>query len=217
MKILIAAGLVVLAASAVLASTASAEWLVEGKPLGSGKSAALASATTVDQSLILHFTAGTVKILILCAAVSVNKGRIFAPNGVFVQSIDFSSCHTISPTPTNCQLTGEQSAQLTLIGTNPVLATAKSSTRISFNPQTGKLFVNIPFAEGKTCAVEGLIPAKGEVITSTPSGGTETVSQGLQGLGSEENNSLEIGSGNKGFLLGLTLIKLESGKTWSFK
>jgi hypothetical protein len=201
---------------AAIASTASAaEWKVEGAPIGAGKSVGLAPLPKIDLSLILHFTAGTVSLLILCGAIHLIKGRILPPNMDFVERLDFLNCHTVSPTPTNCQLTGGQTT-LTLIVTGAVLSLQKTSTRASFKPETGKIFTEILFKEGLACALEGAVPIKGELIAGTPTGGEERTEQGLVGLGSEENNSLEVGSGNKGFLLGKILLALATGQAWSF-
>jgi hypothetical protein len=215
-RVLLVLTLAALAAGAIGVSSASAEeWKVEGAPIAAGHSVGLASLPKIDLSLILHFKVGEVSILILCGGIHLINGRILPPNMDFVEAIDFLNCHTISPTPTNCQLTGGQTT-LTLIITGPLLSFQRSLTRALFRPESGKIFTEIPFQEGTSCAVEGAVPVKGELIGGTPTLNESRAEQGLVGLGSEENNNLEVGSGNKGFLLGKILLQLEGGLNWSF-
>jgi hypothetical protein len=191
-------------------------WVVNGRDLAPCESASLNSLPTVDSSPILDFRVAGVPFAILCGAVHLINGRISPPNIGSIEKIDFLNCHTISPTPTACQLTGGQTT-LTLIVTPALLYLQKSATRALIKPATGKLLAEIPFKEGTACALEGEQPAKGEVVLSTPTEGEERATQGLAALGSEENNSLELGSGIKAFLLGKLLVSLTSGQSWAFK
>jgi hypothetical protein len=193
----------------------AADWHVNGTLLAASSSAEIEfQLPKIDASIILDFSVGGTNDKVLCGSVSI-VGRIFGLSKVWMKIV-YAKCHTIPPTPTNCNLTGGQT-ELTSISTVPLLGEAKSSTRGSLKPETGKLFGELPFQEGQGCAVEGNVPVKGELVDGWPTGGEEREAQTIVGLGSEENNSLEAGSGNKGFLLGKVLLKLWASDLWSFR
>lgn len=205
-----------LALSAMGASSALAEhmWWVNGTLLPANASAAIPfQLPKIDLSLILHFSTSGAAFLILCNNVHLS-GKIYGLDKILLKLI-FLLCHTISPTPTKCELEGQQTGALPTIETVSLLGLARLA-RVSGGPSTGKLITEIPFASGTSCVLEGSIPVKGEATIGTPTGAEEREEQAAVGLGSEENNSLEIGSGNKGFLLGKILVKLNPGETWSF-
>jgi hypothetical protein len=215
-KTLLLAGFAVLALSAAMASAAFAteEWHVNGTGLGSGNSAALATLPKIDLSLILHISLGGPSILILCDVLHILVGRILWPN-TDLAILDFLGCHLISPSPTNCKLKGEVAEPLGILISAPVLSEQLPNLRVRFKPDTGKLFTEIPFEEGTSCVLEGLAPVKGSVTAGTPTIHEEREEQAIEGLGSTENNSLEVAN-NKAFLLGKILVALASGKKWSF-
>jgi hypothetical protein len=218
-KVFAVAAFAALAMSAVVAGSASAtqDWHVNGTLLAANSSVEIPfQLPKIDQSLILHFTVAGASILILCNSLNLT-GRIFGGNRLWLFLL-FLKCHTISPTPTNCLLKGQSLGELPTIETTGILGEQKTSTRTSGKPETGKTFAEIPFAEATACALEGKQPVKGEAIIGTPTGGEEREEQAAVGLGSEENNSLEVGSGNKAFLLGKVLVKLSTaGTLWSFR
>jgi hypothetical protein len=215
--ILIVAALAAFALSATAASSASAaSWHVNGTELAEGSSVEIPfQLPWIHLTIILHFTAGGTPFLILCGSVHL-FGRLWGHSRFWLRLL-YLRCHTISPTPTNCNLTGGQTGELTAIEIPSVLGEAKSSTRSSIKPETGKVLSEIPFKEGTACALEGQTPVKGEAIFGTPTGGEEKIEQASSGLGSQENNSLEVGSGNKAFFLWYWLYHLAGSATWSFR
>jgi hypothetical protein len=136
----------------------------------------------------------------------------------YADHIVFLDCNVSASSPTICKL----SPALTTIETGAVLALVtlgptSLSGRVTFKPETGKLFAEIPFAEETKCAFEGAVPVKGSVTIGAPTLRDSRAVQAGEGLGGVENNSLEIGAGNKALLHGgLVLLELASGANWSF-
>ena len=105
------------------------------------------------------------------------------------------------------------------IETEPLVGTVKTSTspqdRVTFAPKTGKLIAVVVF-KGPECPLAGEQPISGSFTQKLPTGQTEAVTQPFEGLGSAENNSLQLGA-NKIYLeKGKALVKLASGLKWSF-
>jgi len=108
------------------------------------------------------------------------------------------------------------------IATNAVLSRAflgsGEEDRILFAPETKGVFTEFSFNEANTCAFNGVEVVKGELIAGAPTGQLELLTQSLTFLNSTENNSLEIGGGNKALLDGgHLLLTLASDSKWSFK
>jgi hypothetical protein len=206
-----------LALIVMFADTASASWFVEGEELLAGASAALASLPTVDESLILNTPGKGIKIECK-GAIHLTNGRIAPPDLAYVGSIQFLSCSTVSPSPTACKL--EPSS--TSITTTALLALVTGGPsapedRLVYKPETGKLLANIPFKEETACALEGKATLNGQVILKALTLGEKHIVQPIEGLGSTENNSLELGTGNKTFVeKGKTLLELKSAEEWLF-
>lgn len=217
MKVVLMALLATFALSAVAASSASADWFVEGALLlGLAK---LASTAKVDQNASLLVVTGTTHVTVVCSG-SVLSGvgaEIFGRDKGSATSLTFEGCSTTAPV-TKCILTN----QPTSIKTEPIEATAtlgpaSPEVRVTFKPKTKNLFASIPFDSSNTCALSAPEPVKGSVTIGAPIGRTESADQPIQGLGSVENNSLEVGAGNKAFISGgKALVRLETGEKWSF-
>jgi hypothetical protein len=208
-----------LALSALLAGPASAGWFIEGAELGSGHSAALASLPGVDENIILNTP--TLGIKVSCkGAIHITNGRIAEPETTYADKIMFLDCKTVAPTPTKCNL-NEGGSKLISITTRPVLALAAEGSsfpqgRLTLKPETGKVLVEIPFEEGTGCVIEGSQPIKGSVTLNAPTLQEEHVTQPVEGLGSIENNSLELGTSKAYLENGKTLLQLASGKAVAF-
>jgi hypothetical protein len=206
-KVMLLAGLAVMAASAVASSSALAEWLVNGTVLTG--SAAIASLPLIDSSPILHLPQAG--IAILCESLHLFGGRILPPDLIYIEKIVFLHCHTIAPTPTKCQLNPTEAT----IESTALLGLATLTRILNGKPESGKQFTSIPFSE-EFCAIPGVTPVKGEVTLGATDANTDKAEHLVTGLGSVENNSLEVGSGNKGFLLGAILVGLAGNPTWAF-
>jgi hypothetical protein len=204
------------ALSAVAAGTASAEWFINGTKLTG--SAALATTAKVDTDAVLDI--GTIKILCKGGLLRGARPEIDSANeGGMAESLTFEGCETIEPA-TKCTLVGQPRT----ITTNPVTATVKKLTgsskedRVIFTPLTKKSFAILPFSETNTCALNSEEESvNGSVTVGAPTGQEENEAQAIEGLGSTENNSLEV-AGLKAFILrGRALLKLASGSKWSFR
>ena len=97
------------------------------------------------------------------------------------------------------------------------LGTKASGDRVTLAPQTKTTIAELPFKEENTCAFAGTEPLKGEVTLDAPTGQTDEASQAVEGLGSLENNSLEVAKDKAYVEAGKTVLKLASGSKWSFE
>jgi len=207
--------LAVLALSAAVAGSASANWFVGGTELKT--SAALATTTVVDEPSTLLVP--TLSLSIVCSGKTLDgtSPEIIAGNIGKAASLKFLECNTTKPA-TGCALETANEP----IPTLPVSARASlgsgEADRVLFVPQTKGTFAEIKFSEADTCALGPALILKGAVTFGAPTGQLELLNQAIVGLGSIENNSLEIGSGNKAFIDGgKVLLRLASDSKWSFK
>lgn len=208
----------VFAVSATAAATASANWFVNGTELTT--TAALSTTAKVDESTKL-LVPNLEDLTIECTS-SILSGEAPLINGAngtgAAKSLKFETCNTTKPA-TGCALaTKNETIKTSAVSARAFLATTAPADRVLFSPQAGKIFTEVAFNEGNTCALAGLQPVKGAVTIGAPTGQTEELAQAITGLGSVENNSLEIGTGNKAYLVGgSALLTLASGSKWSFK
>jgi hypothetical protein len=203
----------VAAISVVAVSSASAVWMVGGTNL----SGSVAGATTgVAEEHITLLVPSLEHLTILCPSQALVDIRewIILPTIVRISRFTFLGCNS---SKLNCRL--EESNQA--IPTLPLLATptlgAGESVKLTTTAETKATLAEIKFDEANTCALAGDQPLKGAVNLKMPTGQLESSSQQIEGLGSVENNSMEIGAGNKAYLIGgKILVKLQSGSKWSF-
>jgi hypothetical protein len=205
-----------LAFSGVAASSASAAWFVEGTELGAGSTAAVATAAVVDESLALLVPAVS-DLKIECSASTLDgvSPEIVGGNTAKASSLKFLSCNTTHPA-SGCALEVTNQA-ITTLGIN---AAGKEASypdgKLLVSPQTKNTLANFSFNEANTCAFAGVQPVKGSLTLNAPTLREEKVTQLIEGQGSVENNSLEIGSGNKAFVVGgKVLLKLASEKEFA--
>jgi hypothetical protein len=205
------------ALSSLGAASASANWFVNGTEL---KSSAPGSTTAkVDESMILLVQSlGDLTIECDGGTIDFTVLQLVGPGSTLTfVSITLLNCNTTKPT-LGCALEEPNES----ITTNKLNGRAflKTGTEdgVLFSPQTKKTLAEISFSASNTCALAGIQPLKGAVTVGAPTGQTEEVAQALVGLGSVENNSLEIGNGNKAILVGgKALVTLAGGSKWSFK
>jgi hypothetical protein len=213
----IAALLMVAALSAVIAGSATASWFINGVELGKGSKATLASTAKVDTTPVLRLPTIGVKIACKGTGLRGTKQEIIGANIGKVEGLTLEGCETTEPT-TGCQLAGQPVS----IKTNPLeetlaLGSTKTATdKILIKAQTKKTIEVLRFNEANTCALNGEEPVNGSLTENLPTGQDEEELQAIEGLGSTENNSLEV-AGIKSYLEGgKTLLKLASGAYWSF-
>ncbi len=201
----------------VLASTADsaeASWFVGGTQLTG--TAALATTAAVEDSVVLSIPA--IHIVVSCegSTLGAEKPEIVSTNTLKAKSVIFKECWTSEPA-TRCALEN----QPINIPTEPIRGvmslglTKTTADQMVLSPQTKKILATIPFATGNTCALEGEEPLAGNVTVRAPTGQSEETLQAIKGLGSMENNSLEI-AGIKTFVEACPVLKLASGSKWGF-
>jgi hypothetical protein len=221
---LAAALLVALTTSAIAAGAASAdEWFVVGTKLAAGKSAAFATASSVNAFSILRWTAGSEELAIECGGVNLVGGEAYISGGAggMAKSLTFEKCKIIVP-KIGCEL-AEQPANLNTppLGlTTSLLAGSSGPTKIGINlhPLTKKTFLAFQISESSTCFGHGggTITITGSVLFLSSDGATESVTHQIVAQGSSESNGLEF-AGVKVILEGGSeLLKLASGSKWSF-
>jgi hypothetical protein len=211
-KVLSIALFAVAAVSAVAVSSASAIWMVGGTNFHG--TAALATTAVVHEPATLLVP--NLGLTITCSGTSLDglEPRIEALDKGFAKELKFLSCNTNKE---NCALEVTNQAVPTL----PLLVLAElgagESVKLLFTTETKSTFANVLFSEANTCALAGTQPVKGSVNLSSPDGQLELLSHLLTALGSFENNSLEIGAGNKAYIDGgKALLRLQSDSKWSF-
>jgi hypothetical protein len=133
----------------------------------------------------------------------------------FASKLTFLACSTTKPA-TGCALENQPTA----ISTNPILVLAAlrsgEEDKITVTPETGCIFTAISFNEADRCAFDGLEALKGAFTLGVPTGQLELESQTIVGLGSVENNSLDVSTLPAYIVGGRALLKLASGSKWSF-
>jgi hypothetical protein len=201
---------VVVAFCVAMTSTAFAadSWYVNGTKLV-GSAAFAQTASLTGSELIDHPAEAGNKIKIKCAGpLLIIGGGISAPDTNWAKELIFHGCK--EEEPANCTVND-------LIETGEVVSLAELSARgvlILFKPKTGNTFTTFSFS-GEKCSLAGEKPINGQLGLVSPHGATEAVEQELEGLGSIENNSLEI-AGAKAYLKGTAKLKLSSGAKWGF-
>jgi hypothetical protein len=212
-RIIVTALVVAGALNALITASASAGWFVGGTELKT--SAAIATKAVVDEK-IKFLVPAVEDLTIECAGSTLDSenGKIEGTDKSFASKLTFLACSTIKPT--GCAL----ESQPVGISTTPILALAALKSgeedKVTFTPETGKTFAEITFSEANTCSLSGIEGLKGAFTLGVPTGQLELESQALVGLGSIENNSLEVFSSKVYLIGGKSLLRLASGSKWSF-
>jgi hypothetical protein len=213
-KISLMALAVVLAFGAMAAGSASAEWFVGGTKLASGVKVALTNTAKVDSDAKLSIPAAGIKILCAGTTLDGEDGEIIGgTNEAKAKTLIFTGCAVTEPT-TGCSL------EKTEITTKPLSATLTKGNGeadiVTLKPQTKTIFAEVPLSSINTCAFNEVEPVVGSMKMEVPTGQLELLSQALEGLGSIENNSLEVAR-DKAFIAGgKALLALQSDSKWSF-
>ncbi len=213
-RLVVAALSVVFTLSAVIASSASAGWFIGGEELAAGNAATLATTAKVSTAIVLNASSLKVKVACKSTLLHGESPEIVGTETLKAKSLTFEGCVTTEPA-SGCAL--EKSSIVTL----PLNATMGSGSAypdvaITFKAQTKKTLATILFSEKNICAFEGEQPLTGAVTLNAPTLQEELSEQPIEGLGSTENNSLEMG-GTKTYLeKGKTPLKLAAGERWFF-
>jgi len=196
--------------SAVAASSASAgSWFVNGTKLAKGATVALATTAHVDESTVLSVPSLGIKLT--CSGNTLKGEAAYIQGEAYggAKSLTFEGCSEITPNTCTIQTT---------IATEPVVASVETGNapldRILFKPAQDRVFATINFKG--SCVEAGEQGVDGAVVLDSSTGQTESVTQPLQGLGTTENNSLEILEKKAYLVGGKALLTLASGLKWSF-
>jgi hypothetical protein len=207
-KLIIAALVAALAVSVVgasVASAATAGWMVGGTNLTG--STALATTAAVDKEGRLKFSGTTVA----CSGKTLNgvTPLIESTNKGSVASLGFTGCATLAGE--KCELVG------TTINTLPIKVEATldgtAAVNATFTPKTGTVFTTLLFT-GATCAIGNEVQGvTGKATVLAPTGQSERTLQQINVT--TAGTELFVGE-STATLEGSALLKLASGKTWSF-
>jgi hypothetical protein len=202
---------------ALTAGSADAEeWFVNGKALLTGEAAAVSSSSMLTPAKSPGLVMPSLGMALGCTGgVVEKKAEVIGKNTIKTEGITFEGCSVAQP-ESGCTLLENTIRTAPLQGT---LAKAASPLdKITFAPQTKTQLAEISFSETNTCALSGNQPVKGKIAVLAVTGQVESEIQDIEGLGSSENNSLEVGTGNKAFLYGggRALVTLASHVNWSF-
>jgi len=213
-KLMLAAFAVALALSAIGTASASADsWFVGGTKVGDTAKIALNSKAVVDERAVLNAPGLSLKVS--CGGLTGVGAALIGLDAGEAASLIFSECSEIEPSNCKVQPTTVETEPVTALAVLGLLPNSKTETTfINFKPKSGNVFASITFTG--TCAFAGTQPVNGLVKLEAPGAETEATSHILQGIGSIENNSLQI-AGNKAFIeKGKALVSLASGATFSF-
>jgi hypothetical protein len=205
-----------LAVTGVTAGPAAASWFVSGTELTG--TAGLAASVKVDQNLLL--LEPSIGLAIECSGATLDStnSQINAGNTGQAGSLAFLGCRTVKP-ETGCSL-GRETITSEEISLRAILESKAPEDRIVVSPKTKNVLAEILFIEGNpNCQFKTRfpVPLDGALTLGAPTGQTEETAQALVGLGTVENNSLELGSSGKIYLDGKVLLALASGSKWSFR
>jgi hypothetical protein len=210
-------------------SALAAEWFIQGTKLAT--SAALASTARVTGGAgarLEIYQGGEEAIKIECVGdLLVTKGgsvvyraenpEIISPNQMRAKAVIYEGCNVTQPA--GCFLAEVNQTIKTL----PIRATLAKGVvspedRITIMPQTKRTLANINFSPTNTClAGTEQAPVNGSLTIRAFTGQEEKGEQTVDGLGSLENNSLEVSSDKAFFSEGTAVLRLLSGSKWSFR
>jgi hypothetical protein len=207
---LVVAGTVLV--SGLSTSAASASWFVEGSEQTSG-SKAVATTAKVDSAFTFSVPAVKFKAACTASALHALEPVLASPGLMQTKSLTFEGCKTTEPA-SGCEL-ASSTIGTTALYAAPVEGSGGSDLKLLVSAQTKNAITELSIAEESTCPFEGIQSVKGSVRLDAKVLKAEGGPQIVEGLGSTENNSLEIGSGNKLFLTGSDLIALAASQKWS--
>ncbi len=214
-KLMLAAFTVALALSAIgTTAVASADsWFVGGTKVGETSKIALNSKAVVDERAVLNDPGLGLKVS--CGGLTGAGAALIGLDAGEAENLSFTECSEIEPSTckvTPAEVVTEAVTALAVLGLLPNSKT--ETTFINFKPKTGKTFATIKFVG--TCPFAGEQPVNGLVKLEAPGAETEAASHTLTGIGSIENNSLEIDAQKAFIEKGKALVSLASGASFSF-
>lgn len=187
--------------SATTASSASADWFIEGEELSG--TTELATTAAVVENAKLEFSA----IAVECKGKNVEgiSAQIESPNKISATSLKFTECSS----GTRCKLKSPT------VGTLPVSAEVTQEGTLQdeavFTPKTKPVFATLAF-EGSMCSIAGEVqPVTGQATTSLPTGQEKETTQEIKA--NTPSGELKVGSSAATFK-GAAELSLASGQKW---
>jgi hypothetical protein len=219
-KIAFAVSVVVLAFNVVASSSALAGmgWFVGGVAQKASETMALTNTARVTEGAVL--TDPSLSLKLTCSALSGEKAEISGTTLGKAKHLFFENCSEIEP-PT-CIISSKVVTIAPVLAL-PELSGSPTKLLLLFHPETGNEFANLEFvknpAQSKACAggLSGAKPVDGAVNLAAPTGLIENTEQELEGLGTTNNNSLEVGKTKAYIEGGKAFLKLKGGVEWSFE
>jgi hypothetical protein len=180
----------VLALAGDAAGSASAtSWFVGGTKLPTGSKVELASKGEVYESSVLNVP--TLSLKVSCTGLGVGGEIIGESSGH--AALAFEGCSEIEPKTCRVNPSTVVTEPLTTTVTNGSAPDGK----VLVTPRSGTLLTTLVF-EG-SCSLAGEKPVTGKVTLNAPTLQEELAEQVVEGLGSTENNSLEVAK-NKAYI-----------------
>jgi hypothetical protein len=183
----------------------AASWKVNGAALTG--TAALAKTAEVTEAWKL--TASGTNVECAGKALSATSEVIEAPNKGSVSSLIFSECKASEP----CSIAGTEVKTVPLVSETEGGEGAEGAKFI-LKPKTKTILATIDFL-GSTCALLGVQPVTGKATTLLPNGFLEKTLQEISTNIPSSSGELKVGS-SAAELKFKALLKLETGKLWSF-
>jgi hypothetical protein len=199
----------ILTLSALVASSATGQWMVNKTTLSGTQTAALATTAAVDESFALK--AAGVTVTCSGATISLTSGQLEASGEMFViPDIVWDRCSANE----NCSVPLSLSTTALLVDTMLWLLGNTKVVGFLDLPKTKTTIATIKF-EGEKCALLGTQPVSGKIKMQGPTGGSEATLQLIEVNALEATEELKVGSSAAEFK-GKALLKLASGAPWSF-
>ena len=215
---LVTMGLLTALTLAVLttSSATATGWHINGTALAKGSKQSLTTASIVDTDSTLSIVTKSETLTVVCKGPSIGatSPEIIGTNEGMAKALTFTGCATTKPA-TKCQLSSSE------IQTNPVkVFITKGAGEADVEtvvPLSEEPFAEVPFSEKDTCAFSEPQPVSGAVRLNLPTGQTEEELQAVEGLGSVENNSLEVAKDKMYVEGGKVLLEQATSSKWSFR
>jgi hypothetical protein len=213
----VALALCAMAPASAVAEEKPMSWFVSGTKLASATTVALASTAAVDSPLVLTVPSLGLKVTCSNSVGKVSKGVLEGGEAMSQAEYDpFESCTENSPS--TCKV----SQPPPTVGPALLLLVLTALTRLGrhvfgwvYHSRTGSPLATLSF-EG-SCSFAGEQSITGIVTEWATTMVSEEAVQAVEGLGTTENNSLEL-DGDKAYIEGgKVLFKLASAQTWSFR
>lgn len=203
-KLVLLCLLVVLAFSAVAATSASAlSWKVESKALAEKSTEALKEATTLTKSIVFI----TLGLEVACTKLTVKKGLIEGPAGGNAEAMVYTAC-TVPSAINSCEVEKKE------VKTKAVTAKLEAGVKVAFIPKVGEEYTTLKIINKgeEICEAKGEYKVTGSVVAEMSKAGTEAKEQPFT-FTTTSGSTLKV-AGKAATFTGEAQMTLGSGKIW---